>query len=77
MLGGISSLQQLGFTVAMGIVMAAGVMATVLVPGLAALLGQAFWWPMRTPDAHTVTQVSPAILLDPFGAIDAPLERAG
>jgi RND superfamily putative drug exporter len=76
MLGGISSLQQLGFAVAAGILMAAAVMATVLVPGLAALLGRAFWWPMRTAGRYAVSRTLPATHLDRAGG-HSLTERVG
>ena len=45
LLTGIASLMQIGFAVSVGILIAALVMATVLVPSLTALLGRAAWWP--------------------------------
>lgn len=47
MLTGIANLAQLGFGVAVGIVIAAFLMAPLLVPALSALEGRAFWWPTR------------------------------
>jgi len=44
-LAGISLLSQLGFAVAFGIVLAAFVIAPMLVPSVAALLGRKVWWP--------------------------------
>jgi RND superfamily putative drug exporter len=44
-LAGVSFLSQLGFAVAFGIVLAAFVIAPVLVPSIAALLGYKVWWP--------------------------------
>jgi len=41
----ISFLQQLGFAVALGIVLSAFVMSIFLVPALTALLGHKAWWP--------------------------------
>lgn len=52
MLTGIANLAQLGFGVAVGIVIAAFLMAPLLVPALAALEGRAFWWPTRHPADH-------------------------
>lgn len=46
-LSGIGSLQQLGFAVAIGILIAAALVAGVLVPGGTALLGDRIWWPRR------------------------------
>ena len=45
MLAGIANLTELGFGVAVGIIIAAYGMAPVLVPGLSALEGHGFWWP--------------------------------
>ncbi len=47
LLTGIASLMQIGLAVSGGILIAAFVMATVLVPSLTALLGRAAWWPGR------------------------------
>jgi RND superfamily putative drug exporter len=77
MLGGISSLQQLGFAVAAGIVLAAGVMATVLVPAMSALVGRAFWWPMRSPERDTFTRAPLATSAHLLAGANGSLERAG
>ncbi len=45
LLAPISFLQQMGFAVALGIVLSAFVMSMFLVPSLTALLGHAAWWP--------------------------------
>jgi RND superfamily putative drug exporter len=45
MLAGIANLTELGFGVAVGIVIAAFGMAPLLVPALSALEGRVFWWP--------------------------------
>jgi RND superfamily putative drug exporter len=47
MLAGLAFLAELGFAVSIGIVIAAFVMSTFLVPGLTALLGHRAWWPGR------------------------------
>ena len=47
MLAGIANLTELGFGVAVGIVIAAFGMAPLLVPALSALEGRVFWWPKR------------------------------
>jgi RND superfamily putative drug exporter len=44
-LAGINLFSQLGFSVAFGIVLAAFVIAPLLVPSIAALLGYKVWWP--------------------------------
>jgi RND superfamily putative drug exporter len=45
MLGGIGLLSQMGFTIAIGIVIVSFVMAALLIPSVAALLGHMIWWP--------------------------------
>ncbi|MFC9790437.1 MMPL family transporter [Rhodococcus sp. NPDC127528] len=47
MLTGLANLSELGFGVAVGILIAAFAMAPLLVPSLAALEGRPFWWPTR------------------------------
>jgi RND superfamily putative drug exporter len=47
MLAGIASLTELGFGVAVGIIIAAFVMAPVLIPALSTIEGRGFWWPRR------------------------------
>lgn len=44
-LGGVGLLTQLGFTVAIGIVIVSFLMAAVLIPSVTALLGPLVWWP--------------------------------
>jgi RND superfamily putative drug exporter len=51
MLSGIGSLMQIGFAVSVGIALAAFVMAAVLVPSVAALLGRRIWWPRQVSAA--------------------------
>jgi RND superfamily putative drug exporter len=48
-LAGISLLAQLGFAVAFGILLSAFLIATLLVPSVAALLGYKIWWPGHKP----------------------------
>lgn len=48
-LAGLSLLAQLGFAVAFGIMLAAFIISTLLVPSLAALLGRRIWWPGERP----------------------------
>jgi RND superfamily putative drug exporter len=45
MLGGIGVLSQLGFAVAIGIVIVSFLMAALLIPSVSALLGHLIWWP--------------------------------
>ncbi|QCW51328.1 MMPL family transporter [Nocardioides dongxiaopingii] len=46
-LSGVPATVQLGATVAIGIVLAAGPVASVLMPAVAVLLGDRLWWPAR------------------------------
>ncbi|WP_374107302.1 MMPL family transporter [Rhodococcus sp. BP-313] len=46
-LTGLANLAELGLGVAIGVCIAALLMAPLLVPSLSALEGRAFWWPMR------------------------------
>jgi RND superfamily putative drug exporter len=50
-LAGISLLAQLGFSIAFGIIISAFVIAPLLVPSVAALLGYKVWWPGHRPAA--------------------------
>ncbi|RFS84708.1 MMPL family transporter [Actinomadura spongiicola] len=45
LLAKVSMLQQMGFSIALGIALSAFVMALFLVPGLTAMLGHRAWWP--------------------------------
>jgi RND superfamily putative drug exporter len=47
LLTGIQSLQEIGFGVAIGVILAANVLSTRLVPSIAALRGWKFWWPHK------------------------------
>ncbi|MFD0901625.1 MMPL family transporter [Actinomadura sediminis] len=47
LLASVSMLQQMGFSIALGIALSAFVMAIFLVPGVTALLGHRAWWPGR------------------------------
>ena len=49
-LGGISFLTQMGTAIAIGVSLAAFVIAPFLIPSLSALLGYAIWWPSRRPE---------------------------
>ena len=49
-----SELTQIGFSVAVGVLISAFVMASLLVPALTVLLGRATWWPGRTGTAKPV-----------------------
>ena len=50
MLAGISLLAEIGFAVAIGILLVAIVMATILLPSIATLLGRWVWWPGHQAD---------------------------
>ncbi len=58
MLTGIANLVELGFGVAVGILIAAFGMAPLLVPSLAALQGRAFWWPTRTSSGRAADEAA-------------------
>jgi putative drug exporter of the RND superfamily len=61
MLAGVSLLSQTGFAVAAGILIVSIVMATVLIPSLAALIGNRLWWPGHKPANNEATdQTRPA-----------------
>jgi RND superfamily putative drug exporter len=47
MLAGLDNLTELGFGVAVGILIAGFVMAPVMIPALSTLEGRGFWWPRR------------------------------
>jgi putative drug exporter of the RND superfamily len=47
MLAGLVNLTELGFGVAVGILIAAFLMAPILIPSLSVIEGRAFWWPRR------------------------------
>lgn len=51
LLGGNTTLIQMGFTLAFGIALTAFVMALLLTPALTALAGPGIWWPGRRPAA--------------------------
>jgi putative drug exporter of the RND superfamily len=59
MIAPISFLQQMGFAVALGIVLSAFVMSMFLVPALTALIGHAAWWPGHG-DAPTEDHAPPS-----------------
>jgi RND superfamily putative drug exporter len=51
LLTGIRSLEEIGFGVAVGILIAAFVMGTSLVPSVTAILGRHAWWPVRSRES--------------------------
>jgi len=78
LLTGIASLMQIGFAVSSGILIAALVMATLLVPSLTALLGHAAWWPghRRAAPGHRRTR-SPRSTSPSDGCLDASAPTPG
>ena len=60
LLAPISFLQQMGFAVALGIVLSAFVMALFLVPALTALIGHTAWWPGHSDRARVRVVDTPA-----------------
>jgi len=61
----VSFLQQIGFSVAAGILLAAFVMSMFLVPSLTALTGHAAWWPGHGDVNHGDATTVPAQLSAP------------
>lgn len=53
LLAGISFLSQMGTAVAIGVIIAAFVVAPFLTPSVSAVLGYATWWPARRPHGDT------------------------
>ncbi len=53
LLAGISFLSQMGTAIALGVALAAFVIAPFLIPSLSALLGYAIWWPGHKPKKTT------------------------
>jgi RND superfamily putative drug exporter len=68
MLGGIGLLSQMGFTIAIGIVIVSFVMAALLIPSVAAALGHMIWWPGHS-DARAEAEPSPEIEAKPKSAL--------
>ncbi|ACY96635.1 MMPL family transporter [Thermomonospora curvata] len=65
LLAPVSMLQQMGFSIALGIALSAFVMSIFLVPGITALLGHKAWWPghgdePKTPKAVPAAGEEPA-----------------
>jgi RND superfamily putative drug exporter len=70
MLAPISFLQQMGFAVAIGIVLSAFVMSMFFVPALTALIGHGAWWPGhgdRRPAGASPIEAGPAGVTSPVG----------
>jgi RND superfamily putative drug exporter len=64
LLTGIQSLQEIGFGVAIGVILAANVLSTRLVPAIAALRGWKFWWPHKLQH-QTAPKVADLVRLPP------------
>jgi RND superfamily putative drug exporter len=68
MLAPISFLQQMGFAVALGIVLSAFVMSMFFVPALTALIGHRAWWPGHGDEPSTApapVEPEPAVVANP------------
>ncbi len=62
MLAGLANLTELGFGVAIGILIAGFVMAPMLIPALSTLEGHAFWWPRHArPGGPRGVEPEPAV----------------
>ena len=73
LLTGIQLLEEIGAAVALGVLLASNVLATRIVPTLAALRGFHFWWPHRT---HTKTVTDREELVSHLGsAAPVPVGR--
>lgn len=60
MLAGLANLTELGFGVAIGIIIAGFMMAPVLIPALATIEGHPFWWPRHArPPGRTGREAAP------------------
>ncbi len=76
MLSGIGMLYQIGFAVAIGILLVAIVMATALIPSVATLLGRRVWWPGHQVDRTVATrsdESSDALVAGPLSVEEEPL----
>jgi RND superfamily putative drug exporter len=71
-LTGIQLLQEIGLAVALGVLLAANILAARIVPTLAALRGWHFWWPHRT---HTLVAADRHELLPPETGDPVPAGR--
>jgi RND superfamily putative drug exporter len=65
MLSGVSLLSQMGFSVMIGILLVAIVMASILIPSVATVLGRRIWWP-----GHQLDKATQQKTLDP---VDEPV----
>jgi RND superfamily putative drug exporter len=70
MLSGVSLLSQMGFSVMVGILLVAIIMASILIPSVATVLGRRIWWP-----GHQLDRSLPKGTVEPVDeTIDAPVE---
>ncbi|GAA1214288.1 MMPL family transporter [Kitasatospora nipponensis] len=67
-----SSTQQVGFAMALGILLSAFLLSIVLVPSLAALLGRSLWWPVRSGRSATRPPAHEQVPYRPYAAHPAP-----
>jgi putative drug exporter of the RND superfamily len=70
LLTGIQLLEEIGLAVALGVLLAANVLATKIVPTIAALRGWHFWWPhklhsMTAPSKSDLSHDTPEELVTP------------
>jgi RND superfamily putative drug exporter len=66
MLGGIGVLSQLGFAVAIGIVIVSFLMAALLIPSVSALLGHLIWWPGHSAERAGTSPLPAALQPKPL-----------
>jgi len=70
MLSGVSLLSLMGFSVMVGILLVAIIMASILIPSVATVLGRRIWWP-----GHQLDRSLPKGTVEPVDeTIDAPVE---
>ncbi|TNY35462.1 MMPL family transporter [Thermomonospora catenispora] len=67
LLAPVSMLQQMGFSIALGIALSAFVMSIFLVPGVTALIGHKAWWPGRAAASGKVSRPDPDPVREPAG----------
>ena len=77
MLAGIASLTELGFGVAVGIIIAAFGMAPLLAPSLSAVEGRVFWWPSHRGKVPTPTGVEAAVSGGTLGTAGGGAQASG
>ena len=70
LLTGIQSLEEIGFGVAIGVILAANVLSTRLVPAIAALRGWRFWWPHKRHE-QTAPKVADLVRVPPVDVTKA------